>query len=109
MDVETVSATAIIVQTVKDCSVIKVENEELLVQSINNWLKLYEAKSIQREIISADSWLLENGKTKKNYLRFIGNWLRRSNIHKYTGGRSDIQSDERTNETSDGVYKYKII
>lgn len=96
-------------QTIKDCAVIKIADEDPLIKAINNWLKVYEAQVIQREIVNADSWLLENNRTKKNYLRFIGNWLRRCKIYKYTGGDNDKLSTTDRGEKFDGVYKYEII
>lgn len=52
--------------------------EKIKPEAIANWLKVYEINSLKKELLAASSYLVDSGKTYKNYQRFYGNWLRRS-------------------------------
>jgi len=64
---------------VKECKVIKLSDDRKMnVDSIYRWIKAFPSINIINEIRKADMWLYERNKHKRNYYRFIGNWLRRA-------------------------------
>ncbi len=61
----------------------KFENDAKLKSRISELLPVWEASyrytNIRNQIIYAHTWLIENPeRDKKDYVRFLGNWLRRA-------------------------------
>jgi hypothetical protein len=102
-----------IVTVLTECKIINFDFENFAIKSkvhfaVEGWLRLYTAEIIKREIMNADNWLIENGKLKKNYLRYIGNWLRRSG--QYGGTRTERGRLTQSGVmVDDGMVKYKVI
>ena len=67
--------------------------EEITAGDINAWAETYPACNIEIELRRMREWLLANpDKKKKNYRRFIVNWLARSQDN---GGTKNIKREEK--------------
>lgn len=77
--------------------------ENIKIEDKSGWLAAYPACDIELELYKMREWLLANpDKRKKNYRRFIVNWLTRTQdkggsekIRRHPGGRPMTRKDER--------------
>lgn len=70
--------------------------ENIKPEDVNQWREAYPACDIELELKQMREWLLSNpSKKKKNYRRFITNWLSRSQERGGTKRKSNYGKDER--------------
>ena len=73
----------------------KFENDETLKRRIlflyDEWQKTYPEISVLSQIRWAHVWLLENPKKdKKNYVRYLGNWMRSAERRRLEAGGQKV-------------------
>lgn len=74
--------------------------EGITKEDFDNWQETFPACDIRIELLRMTEWLLSNPtKKKKNYRRFITNWLTRSQDKGGTKGFSGYSPPERKSET----------
>ena len=54
------------------------------------WGKCFPLVNLETELFAASAWLTENGKRKKNYRRFIANWL--GNAQRDREAKNELQN-----------------
>ena len=87
--------------------------EEITIEDKSGWLAAYPACDIDLELYKMREWLLANpDKRKKNYRRFIVNWLTRTQdkggsekIRRHTGGRPMTRKEQAKKDLDESEKK----